>query len=46
MGTSRVGDAITSPVLWTNSGLLFRGCSQQEFPRQCFLGFIHSGNAA
>jgi len=35
---SKVGDVVTSPGLWTTSGPLAGGCSQQHLPRKCFLG--------
>jgi len=39
---SKVGNVVTPPSLWTTFGLLSRGCSQQDLPRQSFLG--HSGH--
>ena len=30
-GPSKVGDAVTPPRLWTTSGSLFRGFSQQDW---------------
>ena len=35
---TKVGDVVTSPGLWTTSGPLAGGCSQQHLPRKCFLG--------
>ena len=43
-GPSKVGDVVRPPGLWTTSGPLSSGCSQQDLPRQSFLE--HSGHVA
>ena len=37
---SKVGGAVTPPRLWTTSGLLSRGFSQQDLPHQSFVGIL------
>jgi len=43
-GPSKVRDAVTPPRLWTTSGSLSCGFSQQDLPHQSFIG--HSGYMA